>query len=154
MVRSFAGAGSSAIVLLGVYASSRHPQLRVRTKGGCINVFATEGSMGNQQPNYFLKLKERFPDYIAAVEALGAKTHAAGPLDAKTLQLVQLGAASANRSEGAVHSRVRRARAAGATVDEIRHAIIAVTSTIGFPNVVAALTSADDVQDISPKPSP
>jgi len=40
---------------------------------------------------------------------------------------------------------VRRAREAGATPDEIYHAIVALTSTIGFPTMVAAVTWADDI---------
>jgi alkylhydroperoxidase/carboxymuconolactone decarboxylase family protein YurZ len=59
---------------------------------------------------------------------------------------VQLAAAAAIRSEGAVHSHARRALAAGATPEEIQHAVIALTSTIGFPNVMAALSWINDVK--------
>jgi alkylhydroperoxidase/carboxymuconolactone decarboxylase family protein YurZ len=45
-----------------------------------------------------------------------------------------------------VHSHARRARAAGATPEEIQHAVIALTSTIGFPNVMAALSWIKDVK--------
>ena len=58
---------------------------------------------------------------------------------------MQLGAAAAIRSEGAVHSHVRRALEAGATAEQIHHALLSLTSTIGFPTVVAALSWADDV---------
>jgi alkylhydroperoxidase/carboxymuconolactone decarboxylase family protein YurZ len=58
---------------------------------------------------------------------------------------VQLAAAATIRSEGAVHSHVRRALDAGATPDEVRHVLICLTSTIGFPNVTAALSWTDDV---------
>jgi 4-carboxymuconolactone decarboxylase len=96
-------------------------------------------------PPEYWKLKRRYPAYMDAVEALGAAVRRAGPLDEKTTQLVQLGAAAAIRSEGAVHSHVRRALEAGATTEEIRHAVLSITSTIGFPNVRAALSWADDV---------
>jgi 4-carboxymuconolactone decarboxylase len=49
------------------------------------------------------------------------------------------------RSEGAVHSHTRRALAAGASPEEVQHAVIAATSTIGFPNVMAALSWVSDV---------
>lgn len=101
--------------------------------------------MTSQLPRHYLRLRARHPAYFAAVEKLGEAVHHSGPLDAKTLQLVQLGAAAAIRSEGAVHSHVRRALSAGATADDIRHALIAATSTIGFPNVLAALSWSDDV---------
>ncbi|HWN37859.1 MAG TPA: carboxymuconolactone decarboxylase family protein, partial [Gammaproteobacteria bacterium] len=37
-----------------------------------------------------------------------------------------------------------RAQKAGATPDEINHAILLLTSTIGFPAVAAALSWVDD----------
>jgi AhpD family alkylhydroperoxidase len=67
-------------------------------------------------------MKRRYPEVMTAVETLGEVTANAGPLDEKTKQLVQLAAAAALRSEGAVHSHSRRALQAGATPDEIHHA--------------------------------
>lgn len=101
--------------------------------------------MSTGKPGMYVRLKERHPAYIAAVEALGTAASQAGPLDAKTIQLIQLGAAAAERSEGGVHSHVRRALDAGAKPEEVVHALLALTSTIGFPNVTAALSWADDV---------
>jgi len=96
-------------------------------------------------PTAYRRLKNQNADYVDAVEALGAAVRRAGPLDQKVTQLVQLGAAAAIRSEGAVHSHVRRALELGVPAIEIRHALISVTSTIGFPTVRAALSWADDV---------
>lgn len=93
----------------------------------------------------YLKIKELYPDFISAVESLGKAAKKEGPIDEKTSQLVQLAAAAAIRSEGSVHSHTKRAIDAGAEVNEIYHAIILLTSTIGFPNVMAALSWADDV---------
>jgi alkylhydroperoxidase/carboxymuconolactone decarboxylase family protein YurZ len=39
-----------------------------------------------------------------------------------------------------VHSHTRRALKAGATPEEIYHAVILLTSTIGFPHASAALS--------------
>lgn len=91
------------------------------------------------------KMKERHPALLAAVDALGEAVADAGPLPEKERQLVQLAAAAAIRSEGAVHSHTRRALEAGASPEEIRHALVTLTSTIGFPTVVASMTWADDV---------
>jgi alkylhydroperoxidase/carboxymuconolactone decarboxylase family protein YurZ len=96
-------------------------------------------------PNAYRQLKRQQADYMDAVEALGSAVRRAGPLDEKITQLVQLGAAAAIRSEGAVHSHVRRALALGVPAAEIHHALIALTSTIGFPTVSAALSWANDV---------
>jgi len=94
---------------------------------------------------HYLKLKERHHGVIAAVEALGAAAKGAGPLDEKTAHLIQLGAAAAIRSHGATHSHTVRALEAGATPEEIRHAVLVLTSTIGFPTAAAALSWVDDV---------
>jgi len=76
---------------------------------------------------------------------LGSSAQHAGPLDEKVTQLVQLAAAAAIHSEGAVHSHTRRALESGASREEIHHTLICITSTIGFPTVRAALSWADDV---------
>jgi 4-carboxymuconolactone decarboxylase len=101
--------------------------------------------MPSKKPGFYLQIKETYPELLDAVEQLGHAAREAGPLDEKTLHLVQLAAAAAVRSEGAVHSHTRRALSAGATREEICHALIAVTSTIGFPNVTAALSWSNDV---------
>jgi 4-carboxymuconolactone decarboxylase len=88
--------------------------------------------MATKKPRFHLKLKGDYPKYFAAVEALGEAVRDAGPLHEKTLHLVQLAAAAAVRSEGAVHSHVRRGLACGLIPEEIRHALLSVTSTIGF----------------------
>ena len=95
----------------------------------------------------YLKLKGQYPGFLDTVEALGKAARQAGPLDEKSAQLIQLAAAAAIRSEGAVHSHAARALDAGAGAAEVYHAIILLTSTIGFPTVVAALSWAADVVD-------
>jgi len=105
-------------------------------------------------PGAYRRLKAQYADYMNAVEALGIAVRSAGPLPDKVTQLVQLGAAAAIRSEGAIHSHVRRALALGVSAEEIRHALISVTSTIGFPNVSAALSWAEDVIGAPPASEP
>jgi alkylhydroperoxidase/carboxymuconolactone decarboxylase family protein YurZ len=96
-------------------------------------------------PEHYRSLKSRFPKVILALEDLGKTTKAAGPLDEKTSHLMQLVAASALQSEGAVHSHARRALEAGANPDELYHCILVLISTIGFPKVAAAVSWVDDV---------
>ena len=96
-------------------------------------------------PRQYTGMKKRFKKYFTAVDNLGRAAKSAGPLDDKSAHLIQLAAAAAIRSEGAVHSHVRRALEAGAAPDEIYHAIILLSSTIGFPTVSAAISWADDV---------
>jgi len=96
-------------------------------------------------PNQYTGIQKRYKNFMKAVENLGKSAKAAGPLNKKTSELVQLAAAAAIHSEGSVHSHTRRAVAAGAKPEEIRHAVILLTSTIGFPSVSAALSWVDDV---------
>jgi len=98
-----------------------------------------------QLPKHYLFEKQTHEAFIGAVETLGKVLRDQGPLDEKTANLIQLAAASAIRSEGAVHSHIKRAMESGATPEEIYHAIILLTSTIGFPTVMAALCWAEDV---------
>jgi 4-carboxymuconolactone decarboxylase len=101
--------------------------------------------MTRKPHDHYLQLKERHGELIAAVEALGSAARGAGPLDQKTTQLIQLAAAAAIGSHGSTHSHTGRALEAGATPEEIRHAVIVLTSTIGFPAVAAALAWVNDV---------
>jgi 4-carboxymuconolactone decarboxylase len=96
------------------------------------------------KPKHYDRLAKRFPEYFAAVENLGETVRKAGPLEPKVAELVQLAAAATERSEGAVHSHARRALQAGATLDEVQHTLLLLTSTIGFPAVSAALSWIDD----------
>ncbi len=100
--------------------------------------------MSSRIPQHYQTIKQQHPDYIDAVEALGQALKASGPLDELTAQLVQLAAAVAIRSEGAVHSHAKRARQSGASDAQIEHTIILLTSTIGFPAVMAALSWVKD----------
>jgi len=96
-------------------------------------------------PKNYLLLRTQHQAFIEAVESLGKVVREQGPIDDKSAHLIQLAASVAIHSEGAVHSHIRRALAAGATPEEINHAIILLTSTIGFPTVSAALSWAQDI---------
>ena len=91
-------------------------------------------------PKHYTAIRKRYPALGAALEQVGTAAREAGPLDNKTGHLIQLAAAAAVHSEGSVRSHARRALAAGATPEEIRHALVLLTSTIGFPTVAAALS--------------
>jgi alkylhydroperoxidase/carboxymuconolactone decarboxylase family protein YurZ len=101
--------------------------------------------MAEELPRRFLAFREAHPDVFAAYETFGKQCAAAGPLRGKTEELVKLGVAIGARMEGATHAHVRRARAAGATPAEVRHVALLAATTIGFPNMMAALSWIDDV---------
>jgi len=75
----------------------------------------------------------------------------AGPLDGKTQRLVKLAAAIGAMREGAVHSGVRKARDAGASLAEMEQVVALAASTIGLPASVAVWTW---IRDQGRPPSP
>ncbi len=96
-------------------------------------------------PGWYKEQKNRYPKVLEAYEHLGEACQQAGPLDAKTRALAKLAIAVGARLEGAVHSHVRRAMEAGASIEECRHVVLLATTTIGFPAMMAALSWAEDV---------
>ena len=90
-------------------------------------------------------ISKRYPEVIVALENLGTTVRDLGPLDEKTSHLIQLAAAAAAKSEGSVHSHTRRAIKAGATREEIYHALLLLISTIGFPQAMAAISWCHDI---------
>ena len=101
--------------------------------------------MEKKLPSAYRTFGAEHPRIIAAYEALGDATISDGPLDRRTAELVKLGIAVGARLEGAVHAHVRRARDAGASPDEIRHAIRLALTTVGFPTMMSALSWTNDV---------
>jgi AhpD family alkylhydroperoxidase len=103
----------------------------------------------NPLPQNFTRFQQQHPKLAEAINTLGQAVKQEGPIDSKSAQLIQLAAAASIHSEGAVHSHAKQARNAGASDEEIRHAVILLTSTIGFPSVMAALSWVGDILDPS-----
>jgi 4-carboxymuconolactone decarboxylase len=96
-------------------------------------------------PARYVQFQKRFPTVFQAYDALGAATAEAGPLDGKQRALVKLAIAIGGQMEGAVHSHTRRALEAGCSAEEIRHAVLLSTTTLGFPSMMKTLSWVDDV---------
>lgn len=105
----------------------------------------------SQIPKPYQQFRTEYPAVYATYETLGAAAANAGPLDAKTRELVKLGMAAANRSESGVESHTHRALDAGATPDEVQHALLLGINTIGFSTMMAALTWAKKAVSIHHK---
>jgi 4-carboxymuconolactone decarboxylase len=103
--------------------------------------------MNEKLPKNYQMMKSEHPRFMNAVSELGLAARTEGPLDAKTVELIQMAAAAALRLEGAVHSHTRRALKEGASREEIHHALVVLTSTMGFPSVAAAMSWARDITD-------
>lgn len=102
-------------------------------------------------PSRYLEMREQHPDVMEAYEALGTACVAAGPLDARTIALVKLGAAIGAGLEGGAHSQVRKALEAGCTREEILHATLVLTPTLGFAAMMRARSWVRDVLEREPK---
>ena len=99
----------------------------------------------SRPPRRYRQFIEDHPEVGAAYEQLSAATKEHGPLDRKAAELVKLGISIGMQSEGAVHAHTRKALDAGATPEELRHAVLLATTTLGFPRMMAAYSWVDDV---------
>ena len=98
----------------------------------------------SELPGAYTRFKDEHPQVWQALDQLGTAAAEAGPLEPKVRELIKLGMAAANRAKSAVHSHTHRALQAEATPQEVEHAIILGVSTLGFPNMMAALTWAKE----------
>lgn len=98
-----------------------------------------------EYPKNYVMIQKRFSELMKAHEDAGKRAKEAGPIDAKTANLIQLAACVALRSEGGVHSHARRALQAGASRDELYHSIALLINTVGFPTIAAAFSWVNDI---------
>ena len=96
-------------------------------------------------PKRYTRFMQEFPEVGTAYDQLNESVHRSGPLDKKTRALIKLAISTGARMEGAAHSHARKALQAGATPAELRHVVLLSLPTIGFPNMMAALSWVDDV---------
>ena len=96
-------------------------------------------------PAHYRVIEANHPGVAELHHQLAEAARNDGPLDTKTAHLIQLAGAVGVRSEGAVHSHARRALQAGASEEEIRHTVILLTTTLGFPAVAAAMDWLNDM---------
>ena len=96
-------------------------------------------------PGFYERFFDNHPVVGEAHATLGEACKTAGPLSTREAELVKIGISVAAGLEGAAHSHVRRALEAGASPDEIKHAVILATTTVGFPRMMAGLAWAEDI---------
>ncbi len=90
-------------------------------------------------PKPYADFKMRFPQILEKNEELGVLIHEhGGPLDEKTRWLVKLGISAASRHQTGVATHAAKAREAGASQEEIVHALLLVIPTCGFPTFMEA----------------
>lgn len=83
-----------------------------------------------------------FPDTWAAYDRLREVCDGEGPLDAKTIELIKIGIATALGHDGSVIAHLARARKAGASEAEVQQAMLSAITLGGFPAVLRATEAA------------
>jgi len=87
----------------------------------------------------FTQFKQEFPDVYADYERLGQGIHQrGGPLDDKTRALLKLAVSGAAGHLRALETHVRAAREAEVNEEEIKHALLMLITTCGFPTFMEA----------------
>lgn len=97
-----------------------------------------------QLPGTFKRFATRFPELVAAHEQIAKAVDAQGQLDEVTSELVKIGICLGAGLESAMRAHVRKAVQAGATVEQIEHALMLGMNTCGFPRTVAAWSWAHE----------
>ena len=89
-------------------------------------------------PGVYLRFRSGYPAVAAALDDLGDAAE-------RTVRLGKLGLAIGGAAEGAVRSNARKALAAGATPEELRHVALLAVTTCGFPAAIAGIGWIDEV---------
>jgi 4-carboxymuconolactone decarboxylase len=104
-----------------------------------------KGETLSKPPKTFNQFSERFPKIREGWDLLGEAAKE-GPLDEKSVRLMKLAVSIGAMREGSVHSSVRKARDAGATLEEMEQIVAIAASVIGLPSAVAVWTWIRDIE--------
>jgi len=90
----------------------------------------------------FAIFKKDFPVVNEGHEALGKIIHEqAGPLPEKVRWFIKVAVSGASGHKLSLETHIAKAREAGATEDEIRHVLLLIIQTTGFPMFMEAYST-------------
>ena len=96
----------------------------------------------------FTRFKEEFPEVYARHEALGMEIHEkTGPLPENSRWLIKIAISAACSHKRALTTHIKKAQAAGVTDDEIKHALLLLIPTAGFPVFMKAYSVVANTVD-------
>src|SRR5688572_33004555 len=98
---------------------------------------------GPKPPRTYEIFVKRYPKLSEAWETISEAGREV-PIDSKNSRLIKLAIAIGAMREGAVHSSVRKALAAGIAVEEIEQVVALPASTLGIRSTVAVCTGVHD----------
>jgi alkylhydroperoxidase/carboxymuconolactone decarboxylase family protein YurZ len=82
----------------------------------------------------FSEFKNEFPEIHEKHDALGEAVHErGGPLSEQSRWLIKIAISAACNHKRALETHIRKATAAGVGEDEIKHALLLLIPTAGFP---------------------
>lgn len=85
------------------------------------------------------ELKKDFPQVYADYEKLGKQIHEkSGPLSESTRWLIKVAISGASHRLIALETHIMKAREAGVTDDQIKHSLLMLIPTTGFPTFMEA----------------
>jgi len=97
----------------------------------------------------FRKFKEEFPKVNSVNEALGNEIHErSGPLTEKLRWLIKIAISGASHHTIALETHIIKAKEAGATDDEIKHVLLLLIQTTGFPTFMEAYSVYKKIEGI------
>jgi alkylhydroperoxidase/carboxymuconolactone decarboxylase family protein YurZ len=87
----------------------------------------------------FTKFKKEFPRVYSDHEALGREIHDnSGPLPEKIRWLIKIAVSGASQHPIALETHIMKAKEAGVSDDEIKHTLLLLIQTTGFPTFMEA----------------
>ena len=87
----------------------------------------------------FTVFKKEFPAVYRGHEALGMVIHEkSGPLPEKVRWLIKIAVSGASGHKISLETHIAKAREAGVTEEEIKHALLLIIQTTGFPMFMEA----------------
>ena len=90
----------------------------------------------------FTEFKKDFPNIYQGHEALGKLIHEqGGPLPEKVRWLIKLAISGASGHHVSLETHISKAKEAGATDHEIKHALLLLIQTVGFPTFMEAYST-------------
>ena len=102
----------------------------------------------NDMHEIFTRFKEEFPEVYARHEALGKEVHEnAGPLDEKSRWLIKIAISAVCNHKRALATHIKKARDAGVADQEIKHALLLLIPTAGFPTFMKAYSVLSNMVD-------
>ncbi len=82
----------------------------------------------------FSEFKKEFPEIHEKHSALGEAVHQkGGPLSEKTRWLIKIAISATGNHKRALETHIHRAAAAGVSEEDIKHALLLLIPTAGFP---------------------